>query len=151
MKTLALVPHVGIGPIKLGDSRTSVRAALVAADCPLHSEDRNLDHFESASIQVEYEADGTASFIGISSDPDIALSYGGIDLFDTEAKRVFELLALRDGSGAHDFAETEYLFPSQIVTLYEADTQYDRKRAETRSIWGQIGCGDTRYLKAVRK
>jgi len=151
MKRLPLTPHVGIGPIKLGAARSVIRAEMASAGLPLESARESMDYFGSASVQVEYEEDGTASFIGVSSDPDLELFYDGIDLFDVEAKKAFELLASRDGSGSHEYSESEYLFPSQIITLYEADAQYDRKREETRSVWGQIGCGDTRYLKAVQK
>lgn len=151
MKSLILTPHVGIGPIKLGATRSEVRAALSAASLPLETERESMDYFCGASIQVEYEEDGTASFIGVSGDPELALLYDGADLFDIEAKKVFDLLASRDGSGQHEFSEFEYIFPSQIVTLYEADHQYDRKGGEVRVVWGQIGCGDTRYKDAILK
>jgi hypothetical protein len=147
---LDLTPHVGIGPIKLGAPRNEIRAAMAGCGLPLESERESMDYFCDASIQVEYEADGSASFIGVSSDQKLVLVYDGVDLFDTEAAKVFQLLSSRDNSGHHEFSESEYVFPSQIITLYEADTQYDRKRGEARAVWGQIGCGDNRYLNAVR-
>jgi hypothetical protein len=148
MKHFILHPHVGIGLIKLGARRSDVRAVMTGVVCALESERESVDYFCGSSIQVEYEEDGTASFIGLSSDRDIALLFEGIDLFDIEAKDVFALLSSRDGSGAHEFSEFEYVFPSQIITLYDADPQYDRRRNETRPVWGQIGCGDHRYLGA---
>jgi hypothetical protein len=151
MKRLILTPKVGIGPIKLGANRDHIRSEMSAFGLPLETERESMDYFGDASIQVEYEEDGTASFIGVSSDPDLELIFAGSNLFDLEAKKVFDLLASRDGSGRHEFSEFEYLFPSQIITLYEADAQYDRKKGETRSVWGQIGCGDPRYLSAVQK
>lgn len=147
---LDLSPHVGIGPIKLGSPKKDVRAAMATFGLPLDSERESMDFFCDASIQVEYESDGTASFIGVSSDLKLVLVYDGVDLFDTEAANVFQLFSSRDNSGHHEFSASEYVFPSQIVTLYDADTQYDRRRDETRAVWGQIGCGDSRYLDAVR-
>ncbi len=110
-----------------------------------------MDYFCDASIQVEYEDDDTVSFVGVSSSAELTLNYEGVDLFDMDAKEVFALLASRDRSGDHQFSELEYVFPSQIVTLYEADTQYDYRMEETRPVWGQIGCGDQRYLSAILK
>ena len=151
MKRLVLIPHVGIGPIKLGANRSDIRSQMSAIGLPLETERESMDYFGDASIQVEYEEDGTASFIGVGSDPELELFFDDCDLFDLEAKKVFDLLASRDGSGHHEFSEFEYVFPSQIVTLYEADQQYDRKRGETRAVWGQIGCGDARYKVATLK
>jgi hypothetical protein len=110
-----------------------------------------MDYFCDASIQVEYEEDGTASFVGASSHEDLALSFAGVDLFDLEAKDAFTLFSSRDGSGDHRFTQFEYVFPSQIITLYDADPQYDHRRDESRSVWAQIGCGDQRYLSAILK
>lgn len=151
MKRLNLEPLVGVGPIKLGATRGDIRSAMSAFGFPLESDRSSMDYFADAAIQVEYEEDGTASFIGISSDPGLELFLDGRDLFDLDAKEVFELLARLDGTGRHEFSESDYVFPSQIVTLYEADPQYDRKRGETRAVWGQIGCGDARYKLATLK
>lgn len=151
MKQLILTPHVGIGPMKLGATRDDIRAALAGIGCPLRTARGSMDYFEGASIQVEYEDDGTASLIGVSSHHDVALLFAGVDLFDKEAEEVFALLARYDGSGAHQFSRFEYIFPDQIVTLFEADPQYDRRGGEARSVWGQIGCGDVRYKDAILK
>ena len=72
-----------------------------------------------------------------------------MDLFDLEATAVFELFAKRDRSGEHRYNQNEYIFPSQILTLYDADPQYDHRRAESRPVWGQVGLGDERYLAAI--
>jgi hypothetical protein len=109
-----------------------------------------LDDFFEAAIQVEYEEE-LASFIGISSHEQIALLYRGRDLFDMDAAESFRLIAACEASRAHDFNAAEYLFPDQIIALWEADTQYDRKRSEFRMVWGQIGIGDERYLAAIAK
>jgi len=151
MKHLVLDPHVGIGPIKLGTMRSDVRSAMSGAGYGLDVEKASVDYFCDSSIQVEYQEDGAASFIGVSSNADILLTCEGVDLFDTEAKKAFAFLADRDQSGDHQFSEFEYVFPSQIITLYDAAAQYDHRRRQTRPVWGQIGCGNQQYLSAILK
>jgi hypothetical protein len=149
MKQLVLTPHVGVGPVKLGAQRSDIRAALADIGCPLRTARGSMDHFGGASIQVEYEEDDTASFIGVSSHQDVVLLFDDIDLFDKEAEEIFAIFSSRDDSGNHQFTSYEYVFPKQIVTLYEADPQYDHRRGETRPVWAQIGCGDQRYLDGI--
>ena len=151
MKRFEIFPRAGIGPIKFGASRAAVREALSAEEFVFEESRGSQDYFSKATIQVEYEDDGTASFIGISNYDGLSLLFQGVDLFDVEASAVFDLLAQTDGSGEHAFSPFEYVFPNQILTLYEADTQYDRRRAESRAVWGQIGAGDARYLDAILK
>jgi hypothetical protein len=149
MLKLTIQPHIGVGPIRLGMMRSEIRDIMLGLSAPLESSQGASDYYFAASIQVEFESDGTASFIGVSSHSDILLNYDGADVFDLEAPAVFELFAKRDKSGEHRFNQNEYIFPSQILTLYDADPQYDQRRGESRSVWGQIGVGDERYLTAI--
>jgi hypothetical protein len=148
---LSLQPRKSIGPILLGVSRQDIRSALSSIGLPLEAERKQLDFFASSSVQVEYEEDNTASFIGIASNKNIELIYHGSDLFDTDAETTFHLIAKHEATKNHTFTDAEYIFPDQIVSLWEADTQYDRKGGESRLIWGQIGIGDERYLTAIAK
>jgi hypothetical protein len=152
MKKFSIEPHVGIGPIKLGAERQSVRAALAEAGFPLEdtSASGRVDYFCNASIQIEFDASDCADWIGLSFDKAYELSYEGINVFDVPAAEIFRVIGERDNSGAHEFQEAEYLFPGQIVTLYDADPQYDRLRPEERVIWAQVGIGNQQYLEAVR-
>ena len=68
-------------------------------------------------------------------------------MFDTPAEALFSLFASYE-SGSHAFDADDYLFPDLIVTLYEADEQYDYAGGHTRSVYGQVGLGDEAYLAA---
>jgi hypothetical protein len=67
MKELVIVCHESIGPIKLGIQRIQLRDILEEFGAPFTSSRKGLDFFCNNFIQVEYEEDQTASFIGISS------------------------------------------------------------------------------------
>lgn len=108
------------------------------------SDTASLDYFCENSIQVEYY-EGTAGFIGVASHAMFTAIYQGRNVFDTPAKDLFALAADLDVSGSHRFNRNEYMFPKQILTLWDADTQYDP--LERRAIWGQVGLGDARYLE----
>jgi len=111
-----------------------------------------MDFFCDASVQVEYEEDDTASFIGVSFHSSFICTYRGMNVFDTPADALFSLMASFEGDGTeHAYNYSEYVFPKQILTLYDADSQYDRLGGEVRPIWAQVGIGDARYLTAVAK
>ncbi|MEG2805902.1 hypothetical protein [Stenotrophomonas sp.] len=141
---LKIVPRCGIGPIILGESRSTVRKAMEEAGLRFESERASLDYFCGNSIQVEYH-EGTASFIGVASHTRFTAIYQGRNVFDTPAKELFAIVADADASDTHKFNRNGHVFPNQILTLWEADTQYDP--LERRLIWGQVGLGDARYLQ----
>ena len=39
----------------------------------------------------------------------------------------------------------------QIMTLWQADTQYDYLGSESRLVWAQVGLGNERYLASISK
>lgn len=127
MMRLELKPHLGIGPIRFGANKEEIRLAMSQIGMPLDLEKKSQDSFGNYRVQVEYEDDNTASFIGANSHPELALDFEGFDLFDMEARDAFTLLEGRDGTGDHAFSSFEYILPGQIVTFYEADPQYDRR------------------------
>jgi hypothetical protein len=134
--------------VRFGMARNDVRAALEAIGLPLrHARDR-LDYFDrSNALQVEY-IDGTVSFIGVSQGDGFSCSVYGVDPFDMEASDLFRLLAEHAGE-APQFDADEHCFRSTIVTLWDADEQYDHKGSGRRVVWAQLGVGDPRYLAAV--
>jgi hypothetical protein len=149
MNELKLEPHLGIGPIRFGESREAVRATLAIAGLPFENSRRASDYFRDAAIQVEFDPFGRVHFIGVACHPSFTLTYHGSDVFDTPAQELFQLIATQDDSGPHQFTKAEYLFPKQIITLWEADEQYDRRGAG-RPIWGQVGLGNQFYLEAIQ-
>jgi hypothetical protein len=143
-------PHSGFGPILLGSLQNEVRASMEAAGFPPQATHGESDYFCGSAVQVEY-TDGRATFIGISSCGDFDAVYRGINVFDLPAKEVFDLMAACEPSGAHIFDEYEHYFPDQVMTLWNADTQYDQIRDESRLVWAQVGIGNAEYAEYREK
>ena len=148
MIEMAIQPHEGIGPIKLGATRFAVRTTMAESGYPLCGDRDELDYFCESAIQVEYDT-GTASFIGVSSHLYIQCTFRGTDVFDTPAEDLFRLVSRFEGEPTHVFNPLEYCFPCQIVSLWEADEQYHL--SEPMPVYGQVGIGDNRYLEAIKE
>lgn len=151
MHAFQIKPHLGIGPVRLNASRSDVRETLSAIGFPLEHTHGASDYFCEAAIQVEFHDQQRASFIGISCHEAYSVFYLDVNVFDTPAQDLFTLFAERDDSGGHVFRDTDYCFPNQILTLWDADSQYDRLGGEQRVIWAQVGLGSSDYFDAIRK
>jgi hypothetical protein len=147
-----IIPHVGIGPVRLGMSLAEVDAALapLPGALPVYKKSEHGRCFFRASLQIEFGNSGTVQFIGVSNDPDLLCVFEGRDVFDLSAPDLFALIASRERTQTHHYSPLEYLFPDQIVTLYEADEQYDRKGGGTRPVFAEVGVGNAEYLAAIR-
>jgi hypothetical protein len=144
-----LVPGKGLGPIRFGMNRVDVRKAAKTMGLLLGQHTDTIDYYGSGyELQVGFTG-GTASFIGVSASKKCPWLLDGVDPFDMKASALFSLLARNDGDDSAEYSEDEALFPKRVVTLYEADTQYDVKGNGKRAIWCQVGIGDRRYLKAI--
>lgn len=146
--TLEMVPGIGIAPIHFGMSRTEVRVALREHGIALCGERDTSDYFCESSVQVEYFETGSAEFVGVACHPEVRLLFKGLDVFSMDAKQSFQLFASGE-HGSHRFVRTEYRFPVQIITLWDADRQYDHIGGQKRLTWGQIGLGSAAYREAV--
>lgn len=140
-------PHKGIGPIQLGMTRLEVKSAL--GEKNYSGSSGNSDYFYENSIQVEFEQ-GKADFIGASYSDNYLVLYKGVNVFNTSSEELFTLIAANENN-PHSYNSYEYLFPDQVVTLWDADEQYDHIGKETRVVWAQIGIGSKNYLEAVSK
>ena len=144
---LSIEPGIGIGPIKFGMSREEAQSVIGIKN---HSgSGKNTEKYFSYSVDVEF-TDNKVSFIGVSQDKNYSLLYKGFDPFDMEAAELFELVSQHE-SGEHVFDDSQYIFPDQIITLWDADEQYDRKGGEERKVWAQIGLGSNVYLEAIQR
>ncbi|WP_259696913.1 hypothetical protein [Pseudomonas brassicacearum] len=149
MHVFEISPRKSIGPVHLGASRSAVRQALADMGFVLENSHGRSDYFCAACLQVEYSDEGVAQFIGISGGSEISFTYKGVDVFSIAATELFSLIAAADCSGSHEFNQYEYCFANQIITLWDADEQYDRQGGEEREVWGQVGIGSEQYLSAV--
>jgi hypothetical protein len=150
MHHFEIEPHAGIGPVRLGTYRSAVHETLSSIGFPLENTHGTIDYFCEAAIQVEFDDQQRAHFTGFSCHRAYSVFYSGVNVFDTPAQDLFALIAERDGSGAHTFRDTDYYFPNQIMTLWDADSQYDRLGGEQRVVWAQVGLGSSGYRDAIR-
>ncbi|QXI36398.1 hypothetical protein [Pseudomonas xantholysinigenes] len=149
MPAFEILPLQAIGPVRLGATRMETREVMAAIGFPLEQSRGDLDYFCSAAIQILYDAGEEVLFIGVSESAAFWVMFKGINVFNLPADELFLLMAEADGSGQHEFNSYEYCFPNQILTLWDADEQYDREGGETRPIWSQVGIGSEAYLAAI--
>lgn len=149
MPIFEIFPLQAIGPVRLGATRMETREVMAAIGFPLEAALGHLDYFSSNAVQISYGIDETVIFIGLSGSANFKVIFKGFDVFNLAAADLFSLMAEADNSGPHEFNSYEYCFPNQILTLWDADEQYDRDGGETRPIWSQVGVGNNAYLAAV--
>lgn len=122
MRSFDVVPLVGVGPVRLGMSRSQVHDAL---EMPLPDTaregppDGGPDAFFESALQVSYDADGRTEFIEVYRDGPLAATYGGVDVFGTRADDLVARVA-RDGpfdpaNPEHGFS---FVFPSLELSLW---------------------------------
>lgn len=140
-------PKIGIGPVKLGMSRDEIKSIL--GEQSYSGSNGESDYYYENSLQVEF-TDNLASFIGASYSGEYSVTYRGANVFNTEASKLFRLIAINE-SETHEYDPSEYVFPEQILTLWDADEQYDYTESEKRVIWAQIGAGSQTYLDAINE
>ena len=143
-------PGIGLGPVLFGMLRHEARIALGRAGFPLLSSRAAIDYYCSNALQVEYTTSGIVQFIGVACDPALRLRYRGSDVFTLSAEESFLLFAQGEASSTHTFDQGGYCFPQQIITVWDADSQYDHITNQSRVVWGQVGLGSPTYLKAAQ-
>jgi hypothetical protein len=150
LPVLDIRPLEGIGPLRLGESRAAARLALAALGLPLEASRESVDYFCDACIQTECGLDERLWFIGVSAHivRRFSVRFQGQDVFALSAPELFARMAAADNSGQHEFNVYEYCFPRQILTLWDADAQYDLQGGERRPVWAQVGVGNAAYAAA---
>jgi hypothetical protein len=137
-------PNDGVGIIKLGMSREQVKELLVQY---FSSSDKTIDFYFNNSLQIEFENE-LVDFIGISQSSAYKVLYENIDVFDVDGASLFHVIAANESKN-HTLNESEYIFPDQIITLWEMDEQYDYLGSHKRKTWAQVGIGTESYLQVV--
>ncbi|UVM36371.1 hypothetical protein LOY28_17670 [Pseudomonas sp. B21-017] len=150
MPVFEISPLEAIGPVRLGVPRAVARQTMAAIGFPLENSHDGVDYFCESCMQFSYGPSDEVWFIGVCGNPNFTFVFKGIDVFARSATEVFSLMAASDNSGPHDFTSYEYWFPNQVLSLWDADEQYDRQEGESREVWGQIGIGNSAYMAAIR-
>jgi hypothetical protein len=154
MPQFEILERSGIGPVKLGMTRSQVRDAL--AHYPDSGLDQNshptLDYAFGNSLQIEYDAAGHAQFIGAGFYSGCGCDYmfRNRRVGEYEAQELFCTLAKING-GSHEFNEYDYFFPNIMMTVWDADSQYDYLGGESRAVYGQVGVANDKYRDAVSR
>ena len=149
--TFAFVPHKGFGPAMLGSSRELAREAMAAAGFPLERTRKRSDSFCASSIQIECDDHGLVDFIGVAYSPRFIATYRDVEVFRVPAEQLFQLIAEADSSDTDTFNRSGYRFPGQVMTLWEADSQYDYLGNESKAVWAQVGIGSASYAAAIAR
>jgi hypothetical protein len=154
MPQFEILERSGIGPVRLGMTRSQVRDALAHfPDSGLDQDSHpTLDYAFGNSLQIEYDDAGHAQFIGAGFYKGCGCDYMFRDRHVGEygANELFRVLAEIDG-GSHDFNEYDYFFPNIMMTVWDADSQYDYLGGESRAVYGQIGVANQTYCDAAER
>ena len=143
-------PHSGIGPVTFGMPREVTRTLLIqlgGGNPVLRS--KKTDCYFKNCFQISFE-DDSVSYIELMSDRGIDLIFEGKDVFDTPADALVSHISQFDLPDPLLSDKCSYVFSILILTLWDADSQYDHKGGELRDIFGAVGIGDQRYLAAIR-
>lgn len=116
-----IVPHEGVGPVRLGMAREAAREAMERAGVPLPPEqvETSRDLYHRAEFQVSYDDSGMVEYIELGRGEQFVARYLGVDVFTTPAD---ELVALVANAAPYDPDDPElgytYLFPALDLTLW---------------------------------
>lgn len=123
-----VLPHEGIGPVRLGMSRDAAREAMERAGVPLPPVHLGTlrDDYHHAGFQVSYDASGMVEYIELYRGEPFTTLYRGVDVFTTPAD---EMVALVAETAPYDPDEAElgltYLFPALDLSLWRPVTPED--------------------------
>jgi hypothetical protein len=117
------IPHVGVGPVKLGMTREEVRRVMPG---PYESFLKGLnpkhktDAFHNCGFQVFYGGElPVVEYIELSRESGFRVVYRGVDVFTTPAE---QLVAYISGDATFDSTDPElgyaYILPDLDITLW---------------------------------
>jgi len=123
-----VVPHEGIGPVRLGMTREAAREAMERAGVllpPVQGEPSR-DVYHDAGFQVSYDTSGTVEYIELSRGAPFVARYRGVDVFTAPAD---ELVALVAETAPYDPHDPElgytYLFAALDLSLWRPELPED--------------------------
>lgn len=116
-----VLPHEGIGPVRLGMTRAAAREAMERAGVALTpvQVESSRDYYHDAGFQVSYDELGIVEYIELSRGGPFVVRYRGVDVFTTPAD---EMVALVAETAPYDPDDSEvgytYLFPALDLSLW---------------------------------
>ncbi len=143
-----LVPMEGALPLRLDQTAAEVAQVMSSLGLQPSSDRGQSVYYLENSIQIEFgEATGRSQFIGFANQAGLEVIYGGEKVNGRSAEEVAALFGKREDVPP-PFDDLEMLFRQQILTLWDADPQYNLTQSNV-PIWGQIGIGSPQYLAAI--
>lgn len=146
-----VIPHVGVGPVKLGMTRQDVRTVMPGpCESFLKAGEILVDAFHDCGFQVFYaegETGPTAEFIELSARFDFRAIYRGIDIFATPADQVLAHVSV-DAPFDPDDPEFgySYIFHDLDLALWRPVIQSAPDEPEGRE-FSTIGVGIADYFR----
>jgi hypothetical protein len=90
-----------------------------------HSRD-GMNYYDDNSIQLDFFDDNVLHFIGFAHSSNFSVSYCDNDPFNCDARALFQRIVANEPTEI-PFNEYDPFFPSQIISLWDAQEQYDYK------------------------
>ena len=151
MTNYSVQPFVGVGPVRLGMSRSEVRSRFTEAPKTFRkgsSTGPATDAFHNGAFQVFYDGQtDTAEYIELSRDADFHALYREVNVFATPADEVAAFVS-RDAS--YDESEREfpysYIFRQLQLSLWRPVLPEDD---ESGRFFSTIGVGRKGYYDDV--
>jgi hypothetical protein len=149
MNEYEVIPHVGVGPVRLGMPRAQVRLAMTRPPNSFKkgaSAVHATDAFHDGAFQVFYRGpEPTVEFIELSSGLGVRALYQGVSVFETTADEV----AARIMQEARFWAEDpelgySYIFPDLELGLWRPSLPESPQAEEVRS-FASVGIGIRGY------
>jgi len=145
-----ILPNVGAGELVLGTSRATSQSTLKRLGFTLSKTRDNMDYYDDNSIQLDYFNDDVLHYIGFAHSPNFEVVYNHVDPFDTDAAKLFELINVNETT-AIPYNDYDPLFPTQIISLWNAQEQYDYNGEHQRPVFATFSIGDQHYLNDILK
>ena len=143
------IPHVGVGPVKLGMTREEVHRVM-PGPCESFLKGLNSEHetdaFHDSGFQVFYGGEGpVVEYIELSREAGFRVLYRGVDVFATPADQV---VAHVSGDAAFDPTDPElgyaYIVPDLDLSLWRPVLPETPEDPEGRE-FSTIGVGVAGY------
>jgi len=147
-----VLPHVGVGPVRLGMSRDEVRRVMTGPCQPFRKGPfaaHETDAFHRSGFQVFYGGESpVVDYIELSRDSGFTASYRGVDVFAAPAERVIALFA-HDApfDPRHPELGYSYIFPGLDLSLWRPTLPDSPEDPEGRE-FATIGVGAAGYYGA---
>jgi hypothetical protein len=146
---LEFLPGIGVGPVRFGMSPDEVIAVLESVSLhPSNAKRSSRMFFAQNAFQVEF-TENQVSHIGVADSKFFEVRVYGANPFTMTAEEVFALIT-RFESNRNEFSPLECLFPDSIITLWDADEQYNHFDESGRSAWASVGLGNNVYWQQIQ-